>query len=68
MKPSELFHESSRNCIELAYDSFDKKEFLKRLYSYIESTIELAAEVEANNFKIMNSDHQERINLVKDAK
>lgn len=38
----EIMTESAKQSIEIAYDSFKKEEFLKRIYSFIEESVDLA--------------------------
>lgn len=42
----EIMTDSAKHCIEIAYDSFKKEEFLNRIYSFIEESVDLAVRKE----------------------
>lgn len=45
----EILNHNAEKAIEYAYDTFDKEEFLTRLYDFIRSSVDTAIQIERLN-------------------
>lgn len=57
----EILNHNAKQALSMAYDTFEKEEFMNRLFVYISSSIDLAAQRE----RLYNATTQQANNLIK---